>query len=158
MQARLITGVVLTLALAACSSAPPAGFDDADTASINQLVQEFIKADNAKDADAVSKLFGDGGAVMPPNASTVRGTENVKVYDVKRFQQGATDLTLEVGEVVGAQSLAYATGDYRLNMAPDGGEPRRDRGKFIFILRERRGVWQLERLAFSSDFAPNAVS
>lgn len=159
MRARLLLFMaVLATAVTACSSAPPPEFDEADTKSINQLVQDFITAYNAKDAVAVSKLFGDAGAVMPPNASTVRGTENVREYYVKRFRQGASDLSLEVGEVVGAQSLAYATGDYRLNMAPEGGEARRDRGKFVFILREFRGTWHLERLAFSSDFAPTPVS
>jgi uncharacterized protein (TIGR02246 family) len=155
MRASLLAAVVLAVAVSGCSSTPPPAFDQADTQSINNLVQEFIKAYNAKDAAHVAKLFGDTGAVLPPNASTVRGSENVREYYVKRFRQGASDLALDVGEVVGAESLAFATGDYRLNMAPEGGEPRRDRGKFLFILRERKGIWQLERLAFSSDFAPD---
>ena len=150
-----LAAVVLAVAVSACSSTPPPAFDQADTQAINQLVQDFIKTYNAKDAAGVAKLFGDAGAVMPPNASTVRGTENVREYYVKRFRQGASDLALDVTEVIGAESLAYASGDYRLNMAPEGGEAHRDRGKFLFILRERRGVWQLERLAFSSDFAPD---
>ena len=38
-------------------------------------------------------------------------------------------------------------------MAPPGGESKRDRGKFLFILRNVSGKWQLEVLMFSSDFA-----
>ena len=90
---------------------------------------------------------------MPPNASTVRGVVNVRSYYDKRFAQGASDLKLETGDIVGAASLAYATGDYWLNLAPPGGTAHRDRGKFMFVFRELNGKWSLERLMFSSDFA-----
>ena len=153
----LLIATICAAVFLACSSRPANGFDKADIDNINKLVQELITAYNAKDAAAVSKLFGDGGAVMPPNASTVRGTENVREYYNKRFRQGASDLSLEVAEVVGAESLAFVTGDYRLNMAPEGGPVTRDRGKFVFILREFRGAWRLERLMFSSDFAPQGA-
>jgi uncharacterized protein (TIGR02246 family) len=148
--------MVLVLGLAACSAPAERGFDQADRDKIDAVVKDFITTYNAKDAPKVSMLFGDTGAVMPPNASTVRGTENVREYYVKRFRQGASDLALEVGEVVGADTLAFVTGDYRLTMAPPDGTPQRDRGKFIFIFRERGDKWLLERLMFSSDFAPSS--
>jgi hypothetical protein len=44
-------------------------------------------------------------------------------------------------------------GDYRLTMAPPNGESKRDRGKFLFVLRSIEGKWALEVLMFSSDFA-----
>jgi hypothetical protein len=40
-------------------------------------------------------------------------------------------------------------------MAPAGGTARRDRGKFIFILRALNGRWLLDHLMFSSDFGPD---
>jgi hypothetical protein len=39
-------------------------------------------------------------------------------------------------------------------MAPPGGVAQRDRGKFIFILREINRQWRFDHLMFSSDFAP----
>jgi hypothetical protein len=72
---------------------------------------------------------------------------------VKRFNQGASDLSLEAVDVGGHGPLAYVSGDYRLNLAPPGAEVRRDRGKFLFILRHVRDRWMLEHLMFSSDFA-----
>ena len=95
---------------------------------------------------------------MPPNASAVRGTENVREYYVNRFAQGASGLVLEPQNITGVGTLAYATGDYRLTMAPPTGEPRRDRGKFLFVLRSTGGKWQLEVLMFSSDFAAAPTS
>jgi uncharacterized protein (TIGR02246 family) len=154
MCARLIIIATLALWLGSCSPAPPPDFDQSDTDRINTLIQDFITVYNAKDDAKVAALFSETGAVMPPNASTTRGIENVRVHYMKRFSQGASGLSLETAEVVGAGTIAYVTGDYRLTMAPSDGPERRDRGKFIFILRERGGRWLLERLMFSSDFAP----
>lgn len=151
--ALLIAAAILT-SLTACSSAPARTFGQAETASINEVIAEFIAAYNAKDATKVSLLFTDGGAVMPPNSSTVRGTENVRIHYTKRFDQGASDLSLEPQTIAGSGGLAFASGDYRLNMAPPGGEAQRDRGKFIFIFRELNGRWKFDHLMFSSDFAP----
>jgi uncharacterized protein (TIGR02246 family) len=144
----------MVVSLSACSPAPARTFGKPETDSIHQLIGQFITAYNAKDATKVSMLFTDGGAVLPPNASTVRGTENVRVYYTKRFDQGASELSLEPHTVAGSGTLAFASGDYRLTMAPPGGVAQRDRGKFIFILRELSGEWRLDHLMFSSDFAP----
>ena len=154
---RLLVALWTMLSLSACTSAPPQTFGKAETDSINQLIAEFIAAYNAKDATKVSQLFTDGGAVLPPNASTVRGTENVRIYYDKRFAQGASDLSLEVQTIAGAGSLAFASGDYRLSMAPPGGVALRDRGKFIFILRAFNDRWRLDHLMFSSDFAAGGM-
>jgi uncharacterized protein (TIGR02246 family) len=145
--------LVMTVGLAGCSAPARDEFNQADRDAITKVVQNLIVVYNAKDAAKVASLFSENGAVMPPNASTVRGTANVRAYYDKRFAQGATDLKLEPGDIVGTGALAYATGDYWLNMAPPGGTVRRDRGKFLFILREFNGKWLLERLMFSSDFA-----
>jgi uncharacterized protein (TIGR02246 family) len=149
----LIAASVLALFVAGCSAQPPREFGKTDTDAINQYIQEFITVYNAKDALKLSGLFTPGGSVLPPNASAVRGTENVREYYVNRFAQGASGLALEPQTVTGVGSLAYATGDYRLTMAPPTGEARRDRGKFLFIMRRTENKWALEVLMFSSDFA-----
>ena len=150
-----LIATVMVLGLAACSSNQPRPFGKAETDSINQLFGDFTAAYNAKDAAKVSTLFTDVGAVMPPNASTRRGTESVRLYYAERFRQGASDLLLEPQTIAGSGALAFASGDYRLNMAPPGAAARRDRGKFIFILRNQNRRWLLDQLMFSSDFGPD---
>ena len=150
----LIVASVLAVVSVGCSGGQaPRAFGKPDQDAINKVIQEFISIYNTKDALKLSRLFTDGGSVLPPNASAVRGTENVREYYVNRFAQGASDLVLEPQTVTGVGSLAYAMGDYRLTMAPPSGESRRDRGKFLFILRGTEGKWALEVLMFSSDFA-----
>jgi ketosteroid isomerase-like protein len=157
MRANSSLTVVATAAvivMAACSESPAREFGKTDVDNINKMLQEFVAVYNAKDAAKLVNFFTPGGAVLPPNASTVRGTENVREYYVRRFARGASDLELEPHDVAGSLPFAFANGDYRLKMAPPGGEVRPDRGKFLFVLRDIKGRWLLDQLMFSSDFAP----
>jgi uncharacterized protein (TIGR02246 family) len=153
MQApSLMAASVMAVALAACSAPVQREFGKADRDSITELVQEFTTAYNAKDAAKVATLFTGGAGLMPPNASTVRGTESIQGYFVSRFDQGASDLLIEPKDIAGSGALAYITGNYSLKLAPAGSPEQRDRGKFLWVLRNFSGKWLLEYLIFSSDF------
>ena len=155
---RLITTIVLAVGLSGCSR-PPAGpqFTKDDVATITNTIAELMTAFNAHDPDKVVSLFSANAVVMPPNQSTARARESVKEYYVGRFREGAKDLELEPKDISGVGTLAYATGDFRLNLAPDGGEPQRDRGKFVWIFRKLDNRWLIDYVIFSSDFAPRAA-
>jgi len=143
------------LALAGCSKAPTGDqFTKADVESITKISQDLNAAFNAKDADKVSALFAPNAVLMPPNQSTARARDAVKQYYVARFEEGATNLELEAKDIAGTGTLAYANGDYRLNVEHAGTDPQRDRGKFLWVLKKNDGRWQIEYLFFSSDFAP----
>jgi uncharacterized protein (TIGR02246 family) len=150
----LIAATMIAAALTACSAPVRNEFDKEDRDTITKLVQEFGTAYNAKDAAKVAGLFSGGAGLMPPNASTVRGTEAIQTYFTGRFDQGASDLMIEARDIAGSGELAYVSGDYSLNMAPAGGPERRDRGKFLWVLRDVRDRWFLEYVIFSSDFPP----
>ena len=149
-----LVAVAAVVAMAACSETPTREFGKPDIENINRMLQEFATVYNQKDAPKLVGFFTPGGMVLPPNASTVRGTENIREYYVRRFARGASDLKLEPKDVAGSGPLAFANGDYALNMAPPGGAVTRDRGKFLFVLRDLKGRWLLDQLMFSSDFAP----
>ncbi|MGQ0734778.1 MAG: YybH family protein [Acidobacteriota bacterium] len=157
LRRSFVIGIVVALGAAACSAPPAREFGKTDIDSINKLIAEFTTVYNAKDAVKVANLFTGQAVVMPPNASTVRGNENVREYYVNRFKLGATDLVIEPRDIVGSGALAYVSGDYRLTMAPADAPERRDRGKFLFILRGANEKWLLEYVMFSSDFAPTAT-
>jgi hypothetical protein len=56
----LLAAIVLPLLLAACSAPTKRECGKADVKRITNLVQEFITADNAKDAAKVTRLFAGG--------------------------------------------------------------------------------------------------
>jgi ketosteroid isomerase-like protein len=152
--------IIAAMALAGCSQ-PPAGpqFTKADVDTITKTVEELETRFNSKDPDKVAELFAANAVVMPPNQSTARARDAVKQYYVGRFAEGATDLELEAKDVSGVGALGYASGDYRLNLAPAAGNaPQRDRGKFVWIFRKTGERWQIEYVIFSSDFAPKTAA
>ena len=148
----LMAASVMALALASCSAPVQREFGKAGRDSITKLVQEFVTMYNAKDAAKLVTLFSGGAELMPPNAATLRGTEYIQGYFVGRFAQGASDLLIEAKDIAGSGGLAYASGDYSLKLAPAGGPERRDRGKFLWVLRDFSGKWLLEYVIFNSDF------
>ena len=155
---RLLAPIVVLAATVGCSQGDAGPqFTREDVGAITKEIEELETRFNAKDPDKVVELFSANAVVMPPNQSTSRGRDAVKQYYVGRFAEGATDLELDPKDISGVGTLAYASGDFRLNLADQGGEARRDRGKFVWIFRETNGRWLIEYVVFSSDFAPRVA-
>lgn len=153
-----VTVVVLGSSVAACAGGSrERQFGREDVAAIRQLIDGFVAAYNAKDAEKAVSYFSGAATLMPPNSSAVHGPESIKGYYQIRFGQGATDLRVEPGEIQGSGSLAYIVGTYSLRLAPEGGPETRDRGKFVWIARNMPGNnWRFEVHIWSSDLPPAA--
>jgi ketosteroid isomerase-like protein len=156
-----IATVALCAALigtAACSGRSGPQFDRSDVDSITKLIEQLRIAFNAKDSSKAAALYSTTGVVMPPNRALMRGRQFVQQYYDDRFAEGASDLEIDAADISGQGNLAYASGDYRLNLVPKDGQKRRDRGKFLWVFRKNNGVWTIEYVIFSSDFvAPPAA-
>jgi len=145
--------VFVAIMSAGCSGSSGPRFDKTDVENINRLIEELRTAFNAKDPAKAAALYSTTGVVMPPNKPIMRGRQFVEQYYKDRFSEGASDLQLTAVDVAGQGTLAYANGDYRLNLvSSDGKPPRRDRGKFLWIFRENNNQWLIEYVIFSSDF------
>ncbi len=157
MRRGLVPVIVAIVFTAACSGNSGPRFEKADADAITRLVEELRTAFNAKDAAKAATLYSTTGVVMPPNKPIMRGRPFVEQYYKDRFAEGATDLELTAADVSGQGTLAYASGDYRLNLVATDGKPaRRDRGKFLWIFRESNNQWLIEYVIFSSDFVTPA--
>ena len=141
----------LALTVAACSGPAEQQFVQADANNIRQRTQEFETAFNAKDAGKVAKFYPGEGVLMPPNAPTIRGREEIQKFYVDLYSQGGTDLQMDTKDVRGHGTLAYETGTYSLNRRPEKGAAVRDRGKYMFIWRNTNGQWLMEYTIWSSD-------
>ena len=148
--------VAIALVSAACSSSSGPRFDRADVDNINRLIEDLRTAFNAKDPAKAAALYSTTGVVMPPNKPIMRGRQFVEQYYEDRFAEGASDLELKAVDVSGQGNLAYASGDFRLNLVIEGKPARRDRGKFLWIFRENNNQWLIEYVIFSSDFVTPA--
>src|SRR5262245_53998569 len=145
--------VFVAIMSAACSGNSGPRFDKTDVDNIKGLIEDLRKAFNAKDPAKAAALYSTTGVVMPPNKPIMRGRQFVEQYYKDRFAEGASDVEFTAADVSGAGALAYASGDYRLNLvSTDGKPPRRDRGKFLWVFRENNNQWFIEYVIFSSDF------
>lgn len=158
MRTTLLVISLAVFSFVGCSRSSGPSFDKTDVGRITQAIEQLRVAFNAKDPAKAAALYSTTAAVMPPNRPLMRGRKFVEQYYVDRFAEGATDLELQPVDISGQGTLAYASGDYRLNLKPQGGQPRLDRGKFLWIFREQNGLWLIEYVIFSSDFVapPNA--
>jgi ketosteroid isomerase-like protein len=158
MRKGLMVCVVLGmgLSLIGCGgSAPKDEFGRADAEQISKMVQEFAAAYNAKDVEKIGTYFTGNASLMPANRSTLNGVEAVKGFYKERVGlEGATNLAIQMLSVQGQGTLAYFAGTFSLDLKPEGGPERHDRGKVIWILRKLGGQWRFEYQMMSSDLPP----
>jgi uncharacterized protein (TIGR02246 family) len=149
---RILVPIMLVCTLTVgCGDSGPR-FDKSDSTRISQVVEELRTAFNAKNSTKAAALYSTTGVVMPPNRALMRGRKFVEQYYADRFGEGASDLEIKAVDISGQGTLAYASGDYRLNLTPKEGQPRRDRGKFLWVFQKQNGQWLIEYVIFSSDF------
>ena len=177
MCARAAVAVVAGLLMTGCFGSSEPGFTRDDGDAIRQINQDYATAFNAYDVEAIVGLFSGDAVFMPPNSSTVRGSESIGGFYNTLFSEGESEIELEVSEVGGEGTLAFASGTYvlatRTPVANEGedadeGEDEdaegedgdegevemqesRDRGKHLLVLRKLAGAWRIERLIWNSD-------
>jgi ketosteroid isomerase-like protein len=147
-----IAALVLTVAVSACATgAEEPGFTRADQDVIRKNAVDLAAAFNAREVDKVIGFYADNSVFMPPNAPLLRGRDPLKSFYSDLIAKGATDLRLEPEEVSGHGPIAYESGSYSVTYA-DGA--RRDRGKYVLVLRNMNGTWRTEKTIWSSDLPP----
>ena len=88
---------------------------------------------NAKDPAKAAALYSTTGVVMPPNKPIMRGRPFVEQSYKDRFSEGASNLELTAVDVSGQGTLAYANGDYRLNLVSSDGKPAAARSRQVSV-------------------------
>jgi ketosteroid isomerase-like protein len=158
MRKGLMVSVALGMALSliGCGGAAPKDeFGRADAEQISKMIQEFAAAYNAKDVEKIGTYFAGNASVMPANRSTLTGVDAVKGFYQERVgREGATNLAVDMLSVQGQGTLAYYAGTFSLDLKPEGGPERHDRGKVIWILRKLGGQWKIEYQIMGSDLPP----
>lgn len=141
----------------ACGSPKQDEFTTQDAAAIRQKTEGFVKAFNDKQVQQIVDMYAENATFMPPNRPVLRGRDPIKnFYDELINQTGGTNLRLDVSEVVGHGPLAYEAGTYEIEYKPTTGVAARDRdrGKYLFVLRELNNTWRYEYTVWNSDLLP----
>ncbi len=145
------------LLASACGSPRQNEFTTQEAGAIREKNEAFVAAFNNKQIPQIIDMYAENATFMPPNRPVLRGRNAIRnFYDELLNQMGGTNLKLEVSEVVGHGPLAYQAGSYEIEYKPaTGTAPRdRDRGKYLFVLRNLNGPWRYEYTVWNSDLLP----
>jgi ketosteroid isomerase-like protein len=147
-----VTALALTLGVGACSGPVEPAFGRTDSDAIRKHTADLTAGINGKDVDQILTLYTDNSVFMPPNAPLLRGREPLKSFYADLVTK-VTDMKLEPGDIAGHGPIAYESGTYTMNIGAT-----RDRGKFLFVLRNMAGNWRLEYTSWSSDLPKPAAN
>lgn len=143
--------------VSACSSGTPGEeFTMKDQSAIRERSETFARAFNEKNVEGILGAYTESSTFMPPNEPIIRGKGALKTFYEDLFEDGATNLKLQVAEVSGQGPLAYQSGSYEMERAGRGGSGR-DRGKYLFVLRKFNDTWRYEYAMWNSDL-PHAAA
>jgi ketosteroid isomerase-like protein len=144
--------LALALGLGACSGPVEPAFGKADSDAIRKTTADLAANINSKNVDQILGLYAENSVFMPPNAPLLRGREPLKSFYTDLVSK-VTDIRLEPVDVAGHGPIAYESGTYTMNMGTT-----RDRGKYLFVLRNMGGTWRFEYTSWSSDLPKPAAN
>jgi len=101
-----------------------------------QVRQEFLKAFNAKDADAVVALYAEN-ATLVSDGGTFRGREEIRKWVKSGIDQGST-LAIEPSAEKSSGTLGYGTGRTRRLVGSVV-----HLGQYLIVVEKIGGRWQI---------------
>lgn len=124
----------------------------ADEQAIRGQVANWLDLIKAKDSAAISHLYTDDGAVMPPNGPIGKGHEAIEAAWAGMLAIPGFDLNFVPDQIVVSASgdMALDRGTYTLGLAP-AGTAMTDTGKYVVVWRKVDGEWKAAADIFNSD-------
>jgi uncharacterized protein (TIGR02246 family) len=123
-----------------------------EIAAVNARV---VRAYNAGDVAAFSRVFTPDAAIMPAGTPTVRGQPAIAKFWQAGWDAGMRNLKLTSTEVDVQGDRATEVGLYEVDMKPAKGPTLHEQGKYIVLWkRNAKGEWQWHRDIFNTDAEP----
>lgn len=144
---------LLSLALIVLAVLPALAKDDAAKikATVADLYQQWLAAENRKDAEAVTRLYDENAVLMPKQEEPVLGQAAIgewykKLYADPRFVPFTLTLNSNSFHVVGDIAIETSVFDGDLTR---NGTPIHFRGKNLIVWKQQRdGTWKIFRYMF----------
>src|SRR3989441_2684595 len=151
-SSRPLIPITMLAAALACRPAPSAGLSDADRTALRAAADTFAQRVRRADWPAAAKLYAETAALMPPAQHAVTGQANIEAW-MKAFPP-ISAFDVKVVSVDGGGDIAYIAGIYIMTIAPPGGKPMVDTGKYLTVSRRQPdGSWPIVADIFNSDLA-----
>jgi uncharacterized protein (TIGR02246 family) len=119
--------------------------------AIEEDLERFTTAFNAKDAANLASLYAVEAIILPPNRPRVSGRANFEPWFRDQFAI-CSDLKLTINQVDASGDLAYHIGSYTLGIQMPGMPPMPDTGKHVTVWkRQADGKWLIIAEIFNTD-------
>ena len=119
--------------------------------AIEEDLQRFVAAFNAKDAATLASVYAADAIILPPNGPRVSGRANVEPFWREMFAIGS-DLKLTITHVDASGDLAYEVGSYTMGIQMPAMPPMADTGKYVAVWkRQAGGKWLIVADIFNTD-------
>lgn len=149
-NSRLIPILVASAALlAGCEQAqrqeaPTQAKSEADEQAIRNIGERWVELVRAKNASAIAQLYGEDGALMPPNMPIAKGRSAIEETWASMMRTPGFDLTFAPEQILVSASgdMALDRGTYRLGESS---------GKYVVVWRKVGGEWKVSADIFNSD-------
>ena len=150
------TGVLCAIvAVAVFSIESSAAGSATEMAALQAVDQDWVKAYNAGNADAVASLYDEQAVLLPPGSGAVNGRAAIRAFFVKDTAESQkAGVTLSLGPKpaggvsgdMGWQSGTYAVKDKTGKVV--------ETGKYLSVSMKKNGKWLYVRDTWNADSAP----
>src|SRR5687768_4367957 len=115
----------------------------AEEKAIRDLDAQWLRAVEAKDTAAISRLYATDGLYMAPNMQALGGRAGAQKGWGTMFAIPGSALTFGPSKVVVAQAgdVAYDIGTYTFSMDGRGGRRVEEKGKYLVVWKKEDGGW-----------------
>ena len=153
---RVLVIIIFVVSISVCHRAnrQTTAQSEPETAAIDALYGEWIKATATKGADGYVSFFVADGAVLPPGAPAVEGKDAIRQW----IQKELDEYTLKDGRFVpGSLKVANGWAIRRFSIAgkrvpKKSGEPIQVNNKYLDVLQKQAdGTWKFVYRMWSSN-------
>ena len=152
MRSQIRSFSVTSAVFAALVLVPLPARAQADAAIRGLPIDDWCKAEAARDIEAKMKLFTTDAVLMPPAEPNVIGQQAIRAWHEKAWKGTKYQCSGTVEEVQVFGDWGLARGTFSGTLTPASGTPRRDSGKFLNIVRRQAdGSWKIARAIWNAN-------
>jgi|SRR5208282_849224 len=149
-------GVLCTIiGLAVFSIESPAAGSSTEIAALEAADQNWVRAYNAGNADAVASLYDEQAVLLPPGGPGVSGRAAIKAFFVKdtaESQKAGVAFSLGLNPAGGVSGdMGWQSGTYAVK---DKAGKVVETGKYLSVSMKKGGKWLYVRDTWNADGAP----
>jgi uncharacterized protein (TIGR02246 family) len=151
---RTVYAVILCVLLLLVSACAQKINDPADVQAIKKSMDDYARALNARDAEAVAAIMTDKTVYADLNMPVAVGKDAIRSQTAAGLSQAKCDASLLVEDVRVAGDQAIARGTWTVKMTPkaQGIAGISDGGSYIVVLvRQNDGAWKWDSMVANSN-------